>query len=355
MLSEQLFAKQLDIERRRTERSGHRFVLMLVDCKKLAKTVASKQIEQIPLELEQSIRETDIKGWYSASVIGVIFTEIGTADEEEIIRALSKKASRVISGALNTTLFDSTSVSFHVYPGDWYERAPGEQENTRFCPDLTGKVEGRKLSFGFKRSIDIAGSLFLLLVCSPLLLLISAAIKLTSRGPVFFSQTRLGQYGRRFTFFKFRSMYASADPRLHEKYVSEFIAGKLTAETEPNGAPVYKMTNDPRITPVGRFLRRTSLDELPQLLNVLFGQMSLVGPRPPLDYEFARYAAWHKRRLLAVKPGLTGLWQVAGRSKVSFDEMVRLDLQYARSWSLWMDMRILLKTPRAVLNFSGAY
>ncbi len=115
------------------------------------------------------------------------------------------------------------------------------------------------------------------------------------------------------------------------------------------------MTNDPRVTPVGKFLRRTSLDEFPQFFNVLRGEMSLVGPRPPLPYEFERYVVWHKRRLLAVKPGITGLWQVEGRSKVPFDEMVRMDLEYAKKWSIWMDIKILFRTPLALLNSDGAY
>ena len=120
-------------------------------------------------------------------------------------------------------------------------------------------------------------------------------------------------------------------------------------------APVFKITNDPRITPIGRVLRRSSLDELPQFLNVLIGDMSLVGPRPPIPYEVECYDIWHRRRLLAVKPGITGLWQVSGRSKVGFDDMVRLDLKYARSWSIWLDIKILIKTPHAVLSGEGAF
>ncbi len=124
---------------------------------------------------------------------------------------------------------------------------------------------------------------------------------------------------------------------------------------EQNGQTTFKLTRDPRVTPIGRFLRRTSLDELPQFFNVLLGEMSLVGPRPPIAYEFEAYDIWHKRRLLAVKPGITGLWQVKGRSRVTFDEMVRLDLRYASSWSLWLDIKILLETPRAVIGGVGAF
>ena len=180
------------------------------------------------------------------------------------------------------------------------------------------------------------------------------AIKLTSKGPVLFRQVRLGQYGKKFTFLKFRSMYVNTNSAIHEEYVKRFIAGSPDSELSGNGQKVYKLIADPRVTPIGRFLRKTSLDELPQFINVLKGEMSLVGPRPPVIYEFERYDLWHKQRLLAVKPGITGLWQVDGRSRVKFDDMVRLDIRYARTWSLWLDLKILLQTPRAVLSGDGA-
>jgi lipopolysaccharide/colanic/teichoic acid biosynthesis glycosyltransferase len=164
---------------------------------------------------------------------------------------------------------------------------------------------------------------------------------------VLFQQQRVGRYGKRFTFLKFRSMYVANDHAIHEEFVKTLIAGAKK--------PVYKLTNDPRITPIGRFLRKTRLDELPQFLNVLRGQMSLVGPRPPIPYEVEVYDIWHRRRLLEVKPGITGLWQVMGRSRTTFNEMVRLDLYYARSWSVWLDLKILWRTPRVVFMGDGAY
>jgi lipopolysaccharide/colanic/teichoic acid biosynthesis glycosyltransferase len=204
-----------------------------------------------------------------------------------------------------------------------------------------------------KRAIDIAGSTLAILFCLPLLLAIAAAVKLTSSGPVLFRQTRLGQDGKRFIFLKFRSMYVASDQSVHKEYMQRFISGESSAENASSS--IYKLETDPRITPVGRLLRRSSLDELPQLVNVLIGDMSLVGPRPPIPYEFRHYATWHRRRLLVVKPGLTGLWQVKGRSRMKFDDMVRLDLEYARSWSIWGDLHILLQTPRAVISGDGAY
>jgi lipopolysaccharide/colanic/teichoic acid biosynthesis glycosyltransferase len=165
----------------------------------------------------------------------------------------------------------------------------------------------------------------------------------------------VGQYGRSFTFLKFRSMYANNDHSVHKEFVSQLIASRPQTGQGEAGKQVFKIKNDTRITRIGGFLRRTSLDELPQFFNVLCGDMSLVGPRPPIPYELAAYQTWHRRRLLDVKPGITGLWQVTGRSTVKFDEMVRLDLRYALSWSPWLDLRILLRTPLAVIKGSGAY
>jgi exopolysaccharide biosynthesis polyprenyl glycosylphosphotransferase len=356
MLAEELFMKKLGVERKRTERSGRRFVLMLLDSSRLFRGPSREEaLRRTVSALAQSIRETDIKGWYAKSVIGVIFTEIGTSDGTEVAKALLNKVTAALCRTLTIEDMNEISLSFHVYPEDWDDGEPGHPTGSRLYPDLLRKMEGRRVSSALKRSIDVLGSLLALVISSPLFLIIAAAVKLSSEGPVLFRQTRLGQYGKKFSFYKFRSMYTATDHTIHEQYVSSYISGTLAVEGLDNHGPVYKMTNDPRITRIGRVLRRTSLDEFPQFFNVLRGQMSLVGPRPPLPYEYERYGVWHKRRLLAVKPGITGLWQVAGRSKVPFDEMVRLDLEYAKSWSLWMDIKILFRTPLAVLNSDGAF
>jgi lipopolysaccharide/colanic/teichoic acid biosynthesis glycosyltransferase len=177
-------------------------------------------------------------------------------------------------------------------------------------------------------------------------------VKLTSKGPVFFQQQRVGEAGRPFMMFKFRTMHVNADPGIHQQYYEKYIQ---SANSESAKNVVFKIVNDPRVTPIGHFLRRSSLDEFPQFWNVLKGEMSLVGPRPPLPYEVARYKRWHRRRVLEAKPGITGLWQVTGRSRTTFDEMVRLDLRYARNRSVWTDLRILLATPRAVISGNGAH
>jgi exopolysaccharide biosynthesis polyprenyl glycosylphosphotransferase len=221
---------------------------------------------------------------------------------------------------------------------------------------LLKQDDGKKISRLLKRAIDIIGSVLALLLFSPALLIIAVAVKLTSKGPVLFRQQRMGQYGRRFTFLKFRSMKCVNDPSAHQDYVKRFIAGEIGSGTAgPEEKAIFKITDDPRVTRLGRFLRKSSLDELPQFINVLRGEMSLVGPRPSIPYELQWYKPWHRRRVLDAKPGITGLWQVHGRSKTTFDEMVRLDLRYAGTWSPWLDIKILLQTPRAVLFSEGAY
>lgn len=205
----------------------------------------------------------------------------------------------------------------------------------------------------WKRIVDITLSILGGIVLLPLLASIALAIKLTSRGPVLYKQKRVGRNGKEFTFFKFRSMYPDNDDRAHRKYVEALMRGE-PAGVNPRGEKVYKMVNDPRITPVGRFLRATSLDEFPQLWNVIRGDMSLVGPRPCLPYEWELYEDWQRPRL-DVLPGITGLWQVSGRSQVPFEEMVLLDLHYIANWSLSLDMALLFKTVPVVINGSGGH
>lgn len=205
-----------------------------------------------------------------------------------------------------------------------------------------------------KRGMDIFGAVIGLILFSPFMLLAALLIKLTSAGPILFRQTRLGYQGKHFGFLKFRSMYHNCDERRHQDYVRHLIHGKNEAVNHGSKEkPLYKIKDDGRITPLGKFLRKTSLDELPQLWNVLKGDMSLVGPRPPIPYEVEEYQNWHRRRILEVKPGITGLWQVSGRSQTTFDEMVRLDLHYAKNWSLGLDIKILLKTVKVLFLANG--
>jgi exopolysaccharide biosynthesis polyprenyl glycosylphosphotransferase len=193
-----------------------------------------------------------------------------------------------------------------------------------------------------KRAADILLSLFFLVVTAPLMLIIALAVRLSSPGPVLFRQVRCGLNGRRFTLYKFRSMYRDAEEKKAE-----------VAHLNVMDGPVFKVRDDPRATPVGKIIRAYSLDELPQLFNVLIGDMSFVGPRPPIPEEVSQYQRWQRRRL-SMKPGLTCLWQVSGRSDVDFETWMKMDLEYIDSWSLGLDVRIFLKTIPTVLSRKGA-
>jgi exopolysaccharide biosynthesis polyprenyl glycosylphosphotransferase len=356
LISEELFTKLLSLERKRSERSRKQFVLMLVDAWEILRTDRREvALEQMAAALSLSTRETDIRGWYREdSVVGVILTEFGSADMSSALDTVFCKVNSALRDNLETGQMKEIYISFHVFPDNLRIQRGGSADFSLY-PDFRQEDETKKATRLIKRAIDIAGSLTALILLSPLLFAVAIAIKLTSKGPTLFKQTRVGQYGGRFTFLKFRSMYFGNDPRIHQDYVARLISGGNDGKQGDANGGVYKIKDDPRITPVGKFLRKTSLDELPQFINVLKGEMSLVGPRPPIPYEVEVYDVWHRRRFLEVKPGITGLWQVKGRSRTKFEDMVRLDLQYARTWSLGLDFKILLETPRAVFFRGGAY
>ena len=358
ILSEEAFRRMISIERKRSERSQRPFVLLLIDT---VRSQSGDKQARVLLDmlsaLQGATRETDITGWYTTnSVAGVMFTEIVLDnDNKEVLGTILSRIGTLLREKLDTDQFSRVKFSFHVFPDDWDSQDPERPSNPTLYPDLEKRQESNRLGRATKRMIDVLGSLSLLALLSPVFLAIAVAVKLTSEGPVLFRQKRIGEYGTPFTFLKFRSMYTDNDSSQHKEYVRQLIAGQAAKQpTDGNGEGVFKLTNDPRITPVGSFLRRTSLDELPQFLNVLRGEMSLVGPRPPVPYEVEAYATWHRRRLLEAKPGITGLWQVEGRSRVGFDDMVRLDLRYARNCSPWLDLKILIQTPKAVIAGNGA-
>ncbi len=348
VLDEASFRQVIALERKRTERSRKPVLLMLLDAgNSLPFDKNGRVLSNIVSALSLSTRDTDVTGWYKGqSVVGVMFTEISMGDHGAILGTMMNRVSQSLRNNLSLEKFSQISISLHVFPEDWnHESSPG---NPALYPDLVHRAKAQRAALAIKRVMDIVGSLAALLLLGPLFLLVAAAVKLGSKGPILFRQERVGQFGRPFTFLKFRSMYANNDPKIHREFMKRVISGD-------HDKPGSKMTDDPRITRVGRFLRRSSLDELPQFLSVLKGDMSLVGPRPPLAYECQEYDIWHRRRVLEVKPGLTGLWQVKGRSRVKFDDMVRLDLQYVNSWSLWLDAKILLKTPFAVILGGDAF
>jgi lipopolysaccharide/colanic/teichoic acid biosynthesis glycosyltransferase len=299
----------------------------------------------VTVALTAILGDTAVLGWYEEHrVLAAIAPEGAGEDRVGLLQ-------RQLARTLDTETLASLSIVARPYH-------PGVAPSGHDVPQDFPLDFGRRRSTGFghyriKRVLDIIGSLALLTIASPALLLIALLIRLTSPGPILFRQTRVGQRARPFTMLKFRSMRANADPALHHEFVTKFIKSSAQLHPTPRKA-LYKLTDDPRVTPVGRILRRTSLDELPQLWNVLRGDMALVGPRPPLPYEVQQYRPWHRRRIMEARPGLTGLWQVAGRSRTTFDDMVRLDLRYVRTCSLWTDIKILFATPRAVISGKGA-
>jgi lipopolysaccharide/colanic/teichoic acid biosynthesis glycosyltransferase len=357
ILGEDTFMSMLYLERRRAERAQKRYVLLLVDVKDaIQDSLKVRTLQRITQTLCEVTRETDLIGWYVKDhLIGVIATEIGQASSKEVRQRMSEKFHTAFAQVLGQRKASQITISFHFYPEEQQNGDLTDSPNQALYPDLSRTKASRKLAFGFKRAIDIAGSAIALVLLSPICGLIALVIKLTSDGPVLFRQPRLGHYGKEFELLKFRSMKMNCGSDIHQEYVSKFISGQVSGKNGNGTAPTFKIQSDPRITEVGKFLRKTSLDEVPQFWNVLIGQMSLVGPRPPLDYEFKAYSLWHRRRVLEIKPGITGLWQVEGRSRTQFDEMVRLDLKYARGWSLWLDLKIILRTPGAVVFGQGAH
>jgi len=357
ILREEFFTYLIALERKRSDRSGKPFMLILLDIGRLSGSdlqAPNGSIKKVLSALGGSVRETDTIGWYRGkNQLGVLFTEFGAAQEDFHYDIISKRVLTALRHCLGEDERRRLKVSLHHYPEKFDSTA-----DSKLYPDLRTDTRAVKQSIFTKRAIDILGSLLMLIVLSPLWLMIAALIKLTSRGPVIFKQERLGKFGQPFTFLKFRSMDTETDHKIHEEYIQKFISGDQKSSAQSTSlAPegVYKITNDPRVTFIGRLLRKTSLDELPQVLNVLKGEMSLVGPRPPIAYEFERYDVWQRRRVLEAKPGITGLWQVKGRSRTTFDDMVRLDLSYISHRSLWLDLSILLRTPWAVLKGDGAY
>jgi exopolysaccharide biosynthesis polyprenyl glycosylphosphotransferase len=357
VLREEIFRAMLALERRRAERSRQPFVLMLLDTSAVeAERSGSALFEPLASAVASAVRESDLIGWYEEdSVLAVIFTEVSTDENYSVTEILTTKVVDALQKNLELGILRKLTLSVHVFPENWDAGCADRVADMKLYPDVSEVAANRRFSKIVKRGMDILGSALLMLVLAPVLAAVALAIKLTSKGPVIFRQERLGQFGNTFECLKFRTMFTDNDPKIHREYVRSFIAGKVQEIGSESGAVAYKIKNDPRVTPLGRFLRRTSLDEFPQFWNVLRGEMSLVGPRPPLRYEFEAYDFWHRRRVLEVKPGVTGLWQVAGRSRTSFDDMVRMDLRYSQRWSLWLDLKILLATPLAVFTGHGAY
>jgi lipopolysaccharide/colanic/teichoic acid biosynthesis glycosyltransferase len=352
VLDEELFRGVLVRECRRADRSNQPFALMLLTITGRVDARPSTWAAAIEA-LTSSKRETDVVGWLSGgAVLGVILSEIASRDSA-VVGRIEGRVRRQLAARLTADAASSVSIQLHVHPEIANEEEHALAPVDPLLEDLHRRHPRTTLYGAVKRAMDVAGSGALLIMFAPLFLLIAILIKLGSTGPVFFRQPRIGQRAKPFTMLKFRTMYSNIDHALHHEFVTRFIKSSADVHEPVEDAP-FKIANDPRVTPLGRMLRRTSLDELPQLWNALRGEMSLVGPRPPISYEVAQYQSWHRRRILEVKPGITGLWQVTGRSRTTFDEMVRLDIRYARTCSLWTDIKILLATPLAAISGKGA-
>jgi lipopolysaccharide/colanic/teichoic acid biosynthesis glycosyltransferase len=345
LLTKTHFLNRLRIEKRRVDRSKTPLSIVLFSFRDgdVEKTIGTQEFLK---SLQKNTRETDIKGWLENDVLGLILPDTDGTGAQKYVEKIHNG-----NGSL------AYSVVTGTYPDDLFRKllAEGPIQPDLFPINLDESREPTKIELALKRAVDIFGATVGLILFSPIMSVTSLAIKLNSPGPVIFAQYRFGKKGIRFPFYKFRSMLWNTDDRIHREYVTNLIKGNLEKINQGDGeTPLYKMKSDPRITKVGKIIRKTSIDELPQFFNVLKGEMSLVGPRPPIPYEVEKYEPWHLRRILEVKPGITGLWQVDGRSKTSFDDMVRLDLRYVQNWSFWLDIKILLKTIRAVVRSTGA-
>jgi len=339
------FIEQLRLEKLRAQRSKTTLSIVLLTLDKERDGELINMLDILTV-VRKKIRATDISGFVNHKTIGILLPDTNEEGAKEI-------CAKLINGD-ETPQFSATT---SIYPDAIFESLAktGSIRPDVFPFALESSIDASWFKLLLKRGVDIVGSIFGIVILMPVMLITALAIKVTSPGPVIFKQIRLGKQGIPFTFYKFRSMNVNMDDQIHREYVRDLIKGDHAKINQGDAEdPFYKLKDDPRITKVGRFIRKTSIDELPQFFNVLKGDMSLVGPRPPLAYEAEKYQTWHLRRILEMKPGITGLWQVEGRSKTGWDDSVRLDIRYIQSWSLLMDLKILLKTVNVVLKCRGA-
>ncbi len=344
-MDETLFRDALVRERARAERFEEPFVVARVsrDGHGAIADAWDRTVEAV----SAAATPGDLIGWFEArAVIGIIRPAVSRAGDPGVRAAAADATRRDLEQRLAGTVA-GCSVTTDVYD-------PAQQTMPAWLlTDLSRQRTAiEAIRAVVKRAVDIVGSAAMLVLLAPLMVVVAVLVKVTSPGPVLFRQERVGAGGRVFRMNKFRTIRADADATIHQRYVEMFIEA---GARKPGGeGATCKIVDDPRVTPIGRFLRRWSIDEVPQFWNVLIGEMSLVGPRPALPYEVAHYKPWHRRRFDAT-PGMTGLWQVSGRSRTSFDEMVEIDLRYARNHTILNDLSILAATPRAVWSGRGAH
>jgi lipopolysaccharide/colanic/teichoic acid biosynthesis glycosyltransferase len=344
------FNQILDRERARSDRNGHGFSVISYVIKPDAIYCPSTRL--LLRVLPKRIRITDEIGWVDDERIGILLYSASQDDARIFAEQIDEK--------IKLSTGTSPRFTIYAYPAanDWPGNGKGrgvrdESKNspTIFVagnnptPDIILATNHRIPRW--KRLMDMAGACLGLIVCAPLFLLIAVYIKTVSPGPVFFRQERIGLGGKPFVFWKFRTMKVDVDTTAHQQLLAELIKGG--GHSKGGDKPMTKLDHDPQIIPFGKILRKTCIDELPQLINVLLGDMSLIGPRPPIRYEVDNYDRWHQARL-ATTPGMTGLWQVSGKNKLTFREMVRLDIRYLRKRSMWQDLKIFFLTPRAIFS-----
>ena len=336
--SSDAFRTILERERARAERTGQLFSLVVFGIDKENGTNGAS-LERLGYVLGQKVRICDEVGWYDGNRIGTILP--GTSAEgARQFSDIIKERIKDVAPRLTCTIYS--------YPSSWMESDLYQKDSkeAQASFDTAKSIERLEILFArpipiWKRLVDSFGALLLLIFLSPLFILVAFLIKIVSPGPVFYRQERIGYQGRRFTFWKFRTMHVSNDAAGHERYLAHLIG---------SDAPMTKLDDgrDHRIIPFGKVLRSSCIDELPQLINVFLGDMSLVGPRPCLPYEAEKYLQWQTRRFDTV-PGMSGLWQVSGKNRLTFKEMIRLDIRYSRKRSLWLDTKILLLTGPTIL------
>lgn len=404
------FYRRFLIERRRSERGDYEFSIIVIDLDSFENKHLSNRNEKLFIKAEETLfstaklilRETDAVVKYFPLKLAILLPDTAT-DGTQIVMNRIKEILNNLGDRSLQTIFQNVIFYPYSYPSQEFEinKFINDRifDNSSSTTELEKKVRNVRSSYfycngsnGFdnedhfrmnsngsiafenpfcvlnealsdltknwqvlvKRGIDVVFALIGIIIASPIILLICILIKLTSKGPIFFKQERIGYMGKKFLMYKFRTMYLLRDDQIHRNYITNYITNTNQFNEGPRNT-IFKLKNDPRITLIGKYLRRLSVDEITQLFNVLKGDMSLVGPRPPLQYEVDIYDLWHKRRYLTVKPGITGLWQIYGRSSTTFNEMVRYDLAYVKNWSVWLDLQIIFRTVGSVLRMKGAY
>jgi len=381
--SAEQFHAVLEREKARAERNSHQFSLVRFDVGKMRENIP--QIRYLTRSLTNRIRWTDEVGWLDDECIGVILPETSAVGAERFAKSVCEMVASKCPPP-EYTIYTYPSASFpngnghspqlnfaDLFPEwgtdvsrDVSASASAGHHERRSCAIDAKKHSAhitpnhstwphelelflRRQTRVWKRAFDMPCSIVALVIFSPLFLLVSLLIKLVSEGPVFFKQPRVGYKGQTFTMWKFRTFKVNADVTEHKQYVTELINSATQNDTADEKKPMTKLDNPSKRIPFGKILRKMCIDELPQLINVIRGEMSLVGPRPPIAYEVEQYSPWHHRRFDAL-PGMTGLWQVSGKNRLTFNEMVRLDIRYSRTNSLWLDVKIILKTPLVIIS-----